>query len=85
MHVVPIAYWAIGLSSFVVALKLSRSITDDVNKALGTTYEKFWSTDRRLIWNQHKRLFPASRKRTRLAIALLVAFAMVWASAFLAG
>lgn len=72
-----------GLIAFFVMLVVSRSITDEVNNALGTKYERFWSRSGNEIWSQHERLFPASPKRRLLAVFLSLAFGLLLAAGFL--
>jgi len=73
-----------ALISFVISLKVGSSIADDVNNALGTHYDKFWSSRGNTIWNEHKRLFPSSRKRAFLSTSVIVAVSLLTATAFLA-
>lgn len=67
---------------FVAALEFGNSIAQDVQEALSTN-ENFWSSQGSRIWNEHEKLFPQSRKRAALAVTLIAAFGLLFATAFL--
>ena len=75
---------AAAVASFVGTILIGNSIAKDVNETLGTDYRGIWSVSGNKIWKEHERLFPANRKRVALAIALVAAFGLFMASAFLA-
>ena len=60
----------------VATTELGISVRNDINEALGTSYHKFFDTNRRVIWIHHARLFPASRKRIGGAISMVGTFAL---------
>lgn len=84
MRALQILSLAAAVASFVAMILIGNSITREVNEALGTDYNGIWSLSGNKIWKEHERLFPANRKRVALAAALVVAFGLFFATAFLA-
>jgi hypothetical protein len=73
-----------AFASSIGMVLIGNSIAKDVNEALGTDYNGIWSLNGNRIWKEHERLFPNSRKRTALAVTLVVAFGLLFATGFLA-
>jgi hypothetical protein len=73
-----------AFASSIGMVLIGNSIANDVNEALGTGYNGIWSLNGNKIWKEHERLFPGSRKRTALAVTLVVAFGLLFATGFLA-
>jgi 4-amino-4-deoxy-L-arabinose transferase-like glycosyltransferase len=84
MRALQILSLAGAVASFIGMILIGNSITKDVNEALGTDYNGIWSLNGNKIWKEHERLFPANRKRAALAAALVAAFGLFFATAFLA-
>ncbi len=76
MRALQILSLAAAVASFVAMILIGKSITREVNEALGTDYNGIWSLNGNKIWKEHERLFPANRKRVALAAALVVAFGL---------
>jgi hypothetical protein len=73
-----------ALASFAVLMFFSDAIRKEVNASLGTTYTSFWNLQGNRIWNEHARLFPASRKRLYLAAAICTTPVFIFTAALLA-
>jgi hypothetical protein len=58
-----------SMASFVATIAIGHSIAEDVNEKLGTEYKGVFGKGD--PWTEHLRLFPASRKRVALALALI--------------
>lgn len=84
VHVTQILSWAAAVVCFVATITVGNSIAKDVNQALGTDYKGIWSLEGNKVWKERERLFPASRKRLLLALALVLAFSFFIATAVLA-
>lgn len=66
----------------VITTELGVSIKNEINEALGTTYQKCFGRNRRVIWARHARLFPGSRKRIGVAVSVIGMFALSLASIY---
>ncbi len=71
---------AVGL--FTGGILIGSSIARDVDDALGTTYGGIWNSSATIIWKEHERLFPFSRKRSAL-IAVFLASVGLFMTVFL--
>ncbi len=69
--------------SFVLSLRFSTSITNEVNETSGTNYERLWSFDGNTIWNNHAEAYPSSRKRLFLALTISLWFGLLLLAACL--
>lgn len=71
------------VASVISMALIGDSIAKDVNEAQGTKYNGIWNLKGNRVWQEHERLYPASRKRAALAAALVAAFGLLWVLAFL--
>jgi hypothetical protein len=69
MTVVQMIFLASSIASFVTTIATGHSIAEDVNGKMGTDYKGVF-VRKGDPWKEHERLFPASRKRIALAVAL---------------
>jgi hypothetical protein len=83
MWALQILLLAASFASLVGCIVIGNAIAKDVNGSLGTGYNGIWRLNGNKIWNEHERLFPASRKRAALATTVVAAFGLITVAAFL--
>jgi hypothetical protein len=74
MCLIQIPAWVGFVVSLVLTIKQGHDIAKEVNSALGTSYKSPLCFVGKEVWKEHERLFPASRQREHLYVALICTF-----------